>query len=95
MDRLHTLEVFAAVADNGSFAKAARAMRLSPPAVTRAIAALEDRLGTRLFVRTTRSVRLTEAGVRPRQTRNAFCKIWRRRKRQRLGPMPRQRARCT
>ena len=64
MDRLHTLEVFAAVADNGSFAKAARAMRLSPPAVTRAIAALEDRLGTRLFVRTTRSVRLTEAGAR-------------------------------
>ena len=64
MNRLHTLEVFAAVADNGSFAKAARAMRLSPPAVTRAIAALEDRLGTRLFVRTTRSVRLTEAGAR-------------------------------
>ncbi|MGB9165399.1 MAG: LysR family transcriptional regulator, partial [Rhodomicrobium sp.] len=31
MDRLHTLEVFAAVADNGSFAKAATAMRISPP----------------------------------------------------------------
>jgi len=64
MDRLHTMEVFAAVADGGSFAKAAKAMRLSPPAVTRAITALEDRLGTRLFVRTTRSVRLTEAGIR-------------------------------
>jgi DNA-binding transcriptional LysR family regulator len=64
MDRLHMLEVFAAIADKGSFAKAAKAMRLSPPAVTRAIAALEDRLGTRLFVRTTRSVLLTEAGVR-------------------------------
>ncbi len=64
MDRLHTIEVFTAVAEGGSFAKAAKAMRLSPPAVTRAIMALEERLGTRLFVRTTRSVRLTEAGVR-------------------------------
>jgi DNA-binding transcriptional LysR family regulator len=64
MDRLHTMEVFAAVADSGSFAKAAKAMRLSPPAVTRAVTALEDRLGTRLFLRTTRSVRLTEAGTR-------------------------------
>jgi DNA-binding transcriptional LysR family regulator len=58
------MEVFAAVAENGSFAKAARALHLSPPAVTRAIAALEDRLRTRLFLRTTRSVRLTEAGAR-------------------------------
>jgi DNA-binding transcriptional LysR family regulator len=64
MDRLHSMEVFAAVADSGSFAKAARLMRLSPPAVTRAIAALEARLGTRLFLRTTRSLRLTEAGGR-------------------------------
>lgn len=37
---------------------------MSPPGVTRAIAALEDRLGARLFTRTTRSVRLTEAGQR-------------------------------
>jgi DNA-binding transcriptional LysR family regulator len=64
MDRLHTMEVFTAVADSGSFAEAARNLRLSPPAVTRAISALEDRLGTRLFRRTTRTVRLTEAGTR-------------------------------
>jgi DNA-binding transcriptional LysR family regulator len=64
MDRLHMMEVFAAVADQGGFAKAAKMRRLSPPAVTRAITALEDRLGTRLFLRTTRSVRLTEAGQR-------------------------------
>ncbi len=64
VDRLHSMEVFAAVAESRSFAKAARAMRLSPPAVTRAITMLEDRLGTRLFLRTTRSVRLTEAGAR-------------------------------
>lgn len=64
MDRLHAIEVFAAVAAAGSFAKVARAMRLSPPAVTRAITSLETRLGARLLLRTTRSVRLTESGHR-------------------------------
>lgn len=64
MDRLHAMEVFAAVADKGSFAEAARSLRLSPPAVTRAVAALEERLGARLLQRTTRSLRLTEAGIR-------------------------------
>lgn len=58
------MEVFSAVAEHGGFARAAKRLRLSPPAVTRAITALEDRLGTRLFLRTTRSVRLTEAGQR-------------------------------
>ncbi len=62
MDRLHTMEVFVAVADAGGFARAAEALRLSPPAVTRAISALEERLGVRLFNRTTRSLSLTEAG---------------------------------
>jgi DNA-binding transcriptional LysR family regulator len=64
MDRLHMMEVFAAVADSGNFAKAAKVLRLSPPAVSRAVAALEDRLGTRLLLRTTRSVRLTDSGAR-------------------------------
>lgn len=64
MDRLHAMQVFAAVARGGSFAAAARMLGMSPPAVTRAIAALEDRIGTRLFSRTTRSVSLTEAGQR-------------------------------
>lgn len=63
MDRLHTMEVFVAVADEGSFARAAAALRLSPPAVTRAISALEERLGARLFNRTTRSLSLTEEGA--------------------------------
>ncbi|MGL1363064.1 helix-turn-helix domain-containing protein, partial [Vibrio parahaemolyticus] len=48
----------------GSFAETARLMQMSPPAVTRTIAALEDMIGARLFVRTTRSVRVTEAGAR-------------------------------
>lgn len=64
MDRLHELEVFVAVADAGSFAKAGRRLRLSPPAVTRAISALEDRLGARVFNRTTRSLTITDVGER-------------------------------
>lgn len=64
MDRLHELEVFVAVADAGSFAKAGARLRLSPPAVTRAVASLEDRLGARVFQRTTRSLAITEVGRR-------------------------------
>lgn len=62
MDRLDGLATFVAVADFGSFTQAARALRASPPAVTRAIAALEARLGVSLLHRSTRSVRLTEEG---------------------------------
>jgi DNA-binding transcriptional LysR family regulator len=64
MDRLHELEVFVAVADVGSFAKAGARLRLSPPAVTRAISALEERLGARVFNRTTRSLTITDVGQR-------------------------------
>lgn len=64
MDRWHAMRVFVAIAQAGGFAGAARALDLSPPAVTRAVAALEEAIGTRLFVRTTRSVTLTEAGAR-------------------------------
>jgi DNA-binding transcriptional LysR family regulator len=64
MDRFDAYHVFAAVADHGSFAEAARRLGRSPPAVTRTVAALEERLATRLFNRTTRSVALTDEGVR-------------------------------
>jgi DNA-binding transcriptional LysR family regulator len=64
MDRLQSMEVFVAVAEAGGFAKAAARLHLSPPAVTRAVAALEERLGVRLLNRTTRSVVPTEAGLR-------------------------------
>ncbi|MGZ9089974.1 MAG: LysR family transcriptional regulator, partial [Rhodoplanes sp.] len=56
--------MFVAVADAGSFAKAGTRLRLSPPAVTRAISALEDRLGARVFNRTTRSLTITDVGQR-------------------------------
>ena len=64
MDKFHSIQVFVKVADRQGFAAAARDLNMSPPAVTRAISTLEDHLGTRLFVRTTRSVRLTESGQR-------------------------------
>ncbi|HVK89899.1 MAG TPA: LysR family transcriptional regulator [Mycoplana sp.] len=64
MDRLSAMRVFARVAETGSFAAAGRDLHVSPPAVTRAIAQLEDTIGTRLFIRTTRSITLTEAGER-------------------------------
>lgn len=64
LDRLTSLEVFAKVAASGSFSAAGRAMRLSQTMVTKHIAALEARLGVKLFHRTTRRLSLTEAGRR-------------------------------
>ena len=64
MDRLQAMRVFVEVADGGAFAAAGRRLRISPPAITRAVAALEDAIGVRLFTRTTRAVTLTEAGTR-------------------------------
>lgn len=62
MDRLQSLEVFVAVAEAESFAGGARKTGLSAPSATRGVNALEDRLGVRLFTRTTRRVRLTDVG---------------------------------
>ena len=63
MDRIQTLEMFVAVADQGSFSAAAKAFRVSPPTVTRGIGALESRLGVSLFHRSTRAVSLTDDGA--------------------------------
>lgn len=63
MDRLESLRTFVAVAENMSFAEAARRLRISPTAASRAVAALEQSLGAALFRRTTRSVRLTDEGA--------------------------------
>jgi DNA-binding transcriptional LysR family regulator len=64
MDRLDELAIFVAILDEGSLAAASRKLRRSPPAVTRALAVLEQRVGTRLVERTTRRSRPTEAGRR-------------------------------
>jgi len=62
MDQLRAMRVFARVADEGSFAGAARALDLAPAVVTRVIAELEEHLGARLMHRTTRRLALTEVG---------------------------------
>jgi DNA-binding transcriptional LysR family regulator len=56
------IEFVVAVADHGSFTRAAEAIRVSQPSLSHAIAGIEDRLGTRLFRRQGRSVSLTSAG---------------------------------
>ncbi|WP_058974055.1 LysR family transcriptional regulator [Type-D symbiont of Plautia stali] len=58
------LEILLAVARRGTFKSAASELEMSPSAITNAVAALEKRLGVRLFNRTTRSVALTDAGRR-------------------------------
>jgi DNA-binding transcriptional LysR family regulator len=57
------MSTFLSVADSHGFAAAGRKLGLSPPAVTRAISELEVRLGVQLLTRTTRVVRLTDAGI--------------------------------
>src|SRR5580704_2275201 len=62
MNRTDSLALFVKAVDTGSLSGAARALRLSLPSVSRHITALEERIGTRLVIRTTRSLALTEAG---------------------------------
>lgn len=62
MDRLDELAIFVAIVEAGSLVSAARRLRRSPPAVTRALSSLEDRIGLRLVDRTTRRLAPTEAG---------------------------------
>jgi DNA-binding transcriptional LysR family regulator len=58
------LPTFREVARRGSFAAAAEALWLTPSAVSQQMSALEREIGTRLFERTHRGVRLTDAGTR-------------------------------
>jgi DNA-binding transcriptional LysR family regulator len=62
VDLFHAMNVFVSVADNLSFSQAARALHMSRPSVTRAVAFVEEDVGAQLLVRTTRSVALTPAG---------------------------------
>ena len=59
---LRQLRYFVAVAEHGSISVAAQAVHIAQPALTRQMQALEDELGTALFERTTRGVKLTDAG---------------------------------
>jgi DNA-binding transcriptional LysR family regulator len=63
MDTIEAMRVFAAVVERSGFSAAADALDMSTPSVTRHVAWLEQRLGTRLLNRTTRHVSLTSAGA--------------------------------
>jgi DNA-binding transcriptional LysR family regulator len=60
--QLGSIELFCLAAETGSFTAAANAAGITPAAVSRTVARLEERLDVRLFIRTTRQMRLTEAG---------------------------------
>jgi DNA-binding transcriptional LysR family regulator len=62
MDRLAAMETFVRVVDTGSFSGAARHLRVGQPAISKTIAQLEERLGVKLLVRSTRGLTPTEAG---------------------------------
>jgi DNA-binding transcriptional LysR family regulator len=64
MDRLDAMTAFVVTVDTGGLSAAARKLGRSPASITRAIAFLEESLGIRLLRRTTRSVKITEAGDR-------------------------------
>lgn len=64
MDRLEELAALVAILDTGSLAAAGRRLRRSPPAMTRILGGLEERMGTQLVVRTTRRLAPTETGRR-------------------------------
>jgi DNA-binding transcriptional LysR family regulator len=62
MDRLATMETFVRVVEAGSFSAAARQLNVGQPAVSKSVAQLEERLGVRLLIRSTRGLVTTEAG---------------------------------
>jgi DNA-binding transcriptional LysR family regulator len=64
MDRLTSMEVYVSVIEAGSFSSAARRLELGQPAVSKSIAQLEEHLGARLLLRSTRGLTPTEAGQR-------------------------------
>ncbi len=62
-DRLQQLALFVHTVETGSFSRAAREFRLTQPSVSRAVAALESRLGVKLITRSTRQISATDAGL--------------------------------
>ncbi|CAN7762812.1 LysR substrate-binding domain-containing protein [Caballeronia sp. LjRoot31] len=64
MDRMTAMETFVTVVDAGSFSAAARRLKLGQPAVSKSIAQLEEHLGARLLLRSTRGLAPTDAGQR-------------------------------
>ena len=74
--QLGSIDLFCQAAELNSFTAAANALGVTPAAVSRSIARLEERLGVRLFVRTTRQIRLTDGGLRYyKQCREALSQL--------------------
>lgn len=65
MDRLNAMETFVNVVEAGSFSSAARRLEVGQPAVSKAVAQLEERLGVRLLLRSTRGLTPTAARAAP------------------------------
>lgn len=63
MDRFREMEIFVRVVEMGSFSAVARQLGIGQPGISKAVAALEERLGVRLLVRSTRQLAPTDAGV--------------------------------
>ncbi len=63
INRSGEMEVFARVVELGGFSPAARALRMTPSAISKLVARLEARLGVRLMIRSTRKLQLTEEGA--------------------------------
>ncbi|MCJ8318120.1 MAG: LysR family transcriptional regulator [Colwellia sp.] len=64
LGKIELMTIFVAVAEEQGFAAASRRLNISPPKVTRAVAMLEEHLSVKLLTRTTRYVRVTDAGIR-------------------------------
>jgi DNA-binding transcriptional LysR family regulator len=63
LDRLSSIELFCAAATAESFTAAATALGVTPSAISKPVLRLENRLGLKLFLRTTRAIRLTNDGL--------------------------------
>ena len=69
MDRFQEMQVFVAVADEQSFASAARRLNMSAPSVTRAVAALEERIGIKTMMKNHLKLRIFEVVLEPQNLR--------------------------
>lgn len=63
MERLQIMESLVAIVETGSFSAAAKRMNIGQPAISKGIASLEKQLGTRLFIRSTRGLTPSDAGI--------------------------------
>ena len=93
-DRVGEMAVFVRAVDSGGFTPAARALGLTPSAVSKVITRLEARLGVRLLNRTTRSVSLTAEGQQYHQRAQRILPRSRRPSRKPPPAAPRRAARC-